>query len=568
MKKIINFLSWNFVKKSFGTVSLFLRKITFSKFALIAFVAILSVFSACSYYRVTTTPYADQNTISPLTNLNKVFVIHYGSNVYIINKIKLENDSIKGSFLADYYQFPVNKNTFPIENSSNKYKPKKGDRRIVNEVHLYVQLGALTTPNSTSIALKDITRCDIYKHDAAKTTIVGILTVFGILVSPYVIIALILLILAVTGSSCPYVYVNNGHGFVFAGEIYSGAIYAPLERNDYLTLPQLVSVNGKYQLKIANELQEVQHTNLMELIVIDHPVKSEVLIDKYGKCQTGAEIVSPLTASNFIGTDILDLVKTKDSLCYIGFTPDKDAPLTDGAIMTFDLPKGAKTAKIFVRARNSIWLDNVYKNFHGMLGSYNDKWTEKQNNSDPKKLMDWTISQKIPLLVYVEKNGQWVYFDNFNMVGPMALKDDVLSIDLTGIDKDKLKIKLEAGAYFWEVDFVGVDFSANIPVKMSTISLDNAITEDKIEVVGLLNSDDSNYYVQPETDNVAELTFTVPEKTNLDRTVILHSKGFYQINQESKGLPQMKKLKKIRKPGKFPEYSRKLMLDGIESLQN
>ena len=72
------------------------------------------------------------------------------------------------------------------------------------------------------------------------------------------------------GGSCPYIYANTANGFAFAGEIYSGAIYAPLERNDYLTLPQLIAENGNYKLKITNEQQEIQYTNLTELFVVDH----------------------------------------------------------------------------------------------------------------------------------------------------------------------------------------------------------------------------------------------------------------------------------------------------------
>jgi hypothetical protein len=567
MKNLTFFFFTRFLSSKNVSVSFLKKKSAFGTLAVVTTILIFTLFSACAYYRVTTSSNPNSGVISPLASLNKVFVIHSDSGIYLINDIKLVNDSIKGKLLVDYYSFPSKRTTFPDANSSNKYNRNKGDGRITNEVHLYLLTGSQYPENSASIALKDIYRCDVYNHDSAKTTTIGVLSVLGVLLSPFILIILILLALIITGNSCPYVYVNTGHGYVFAGEIYSGAIYVPLERHDYLNLPELVAVNGKYLLKITNELKEIQHTNLTELMVIDHPANSVVLVDKYGNCQTNSGVAPVMSATNLTGKDINQLVGVKDSLCYYGETPSKGGALTDGVIMSVDPPKDAKTAKVFIRAKNSIWLDNVYKNLHNLLGSYNDKWTEKQNKADASKLRDWAISQKIPLLLYVEKNGEWVYCDNFNLAGPMAYKDDVLTVDLKGIGNGKLRIKLESGSYFWEIDYVGVDFSTNIPVDISLAKLENAITEDKANVTDLLKSDDTQYYIQPETDNVAELSFIAPEKKTAERTVILHSKGYYQIIHESKGFPQIRKLKKIRKPGQFLEYSRELMSDGLDSLQ-
>ena len=146
-------------------------------------------------------------------------------------------------------------------------------------------------------------------------------------------------------------------------------------------MPRLVAENGKYLLKMANEQQqEVQHTNLMELLVIDHPLNSKILMDKYGNCQTALECISPMAATNFTGTDILDFVRFKDSVSYCGTPPGSEIPLTDGVIMSFKLPEGIDSGKLFIRARNSIWLDNVFKEFFGLLGNYQDDWIKWKKN--------------------------------------------------------------------------------------------------------------------------------------------------------------------------------------------
>jgi hypothetical protein len=551
----------------FRTLNIFLKIIAIT----LAFILI----SGCySFFKVTTTKFPKPETVSPMMGLNKIFVVHLGTNVFVIKNFKIENDSVKGIYESDY-SFPYKKNTFPQDNSSVRYVKKRGDERLINEVHLYIQdLRTNLYPgySTKSFALKDIYRLDIYNPDKGRTTlswIVGFVGGVALVYGSIIIIALLLLLVsAPAGSSCPYIYVNTGNELAFAGEIYSGSIYAPLERNDYLLLPRLVADEGNYKLKISNELEEVQFNNLTELIVIDHPYKSEVLIDKYGNYQTATEIRSPLTATNFLSDDILKVVKGKDSISYCGMTPDNDIPLTDGVIMTFDLPEGAISGKVFLRARNSLWLDYVYKNAHQLFGGFNNNWTKRQNKSDPKELLKWSLDQKIPLSVYIEKNGEWIFCDYFNMAGPAALKDDVIAIDLKGVDRGPLRVKLESGSYFWEIDYVGIDYSLNIPVKLSTVKIDKAITNHEDPVTDFLKYDDLKYYVQDQINDNADLSFRVPPFANAMRTIILHSKGYYQYNYHANGFPHIKKLNAIRKPEKFIEYSRDLMTTKLNDLIN
>lgn len=566
MELFKSFLNWRgLIKKSNSRKSPKLKFI-FIFLKIIAIGVAINLVSGCyNFYKVTTTSSAQPGMISPLADMSKTFVVHSGADVYLINSIKLTNDSIKGNYVGNYI-FPYKKNTFPIENSTNRYVKKEGDIRLINEVHLYLQNTVLPVDNKVSLAITDISRLDIYNPDTGRTAISWVLGfVIGGFVAFLTLILLLILFLSL-GGSCPYIYVNTGDGYAFAGEIYSGAVYAPLERNDYLTLPHLVAENGNYKLKITNELKEVQYTNLTELIIVDHPAKSEVLVDKYGNYQTAVELNSPISAVNFLGKDILNTVNEKDSLSYSGVLSDMELPLTDGIIMTFDHPEGVESGKLFLRSKNSLWLDYVYKKSHDLFGGYFDNWTKKQNKSDPEKLMDWSLSQKIPLSVLVEKNGEWVFCDYYNMAGPAALKEDVIIIDLKGIDKGPLKIKLESGAYFWEIDYVGMDYSLNMPVGLTTVNIGKAITNNEDDVTGMLKYDDLKYYVQPETYNTADLSFPVPPFTDSKRTVILHSKGYYQIMSEGRGLPKVKKLKSIREPGQFLEYSRELMKAEIDKI--
>jgi hypothetical protein len=54
-------------------------------------------------------------------------------------------------------------------------------------------------------------------------------------------------------------------------KLYGGAIFAPLERDDFMPLPNMVPTEEEYRLRITNELKERQYTNLAELWVVQHP---------------------------------------------------------------------------------------------------------------------------------------------------------------------------------------------------------------------------------------------------------------------------------------------------------
>lgn len=331
----------------------------------------------------------------------------------------------------------------------------------------------------------------------------------------------------------------DGSSYQFVGEIYSGAIYPSLERHDYIPLPDLNPGHTDYNIKMTNEVHEIQHTNLIELNVFDHPEGTNVLVDKYGKYQTTSNLQTPLEATNLKGRNILDILKEKDTLSYYGEEPGKDPALTDGIILKFKRSQNANTAKLVVKAKNTYWL-------------------EKQETVSAKKMKNWMLEQKIPLSLYIEKNGRWKFVDYYNIVGPMAAKEDILSIDLSDIETDTVRIKLEFGFLFWEVDYAAIDYTVNVPVKQRVALFESAIDNKDNDVKNLLTASDILYYVQPEIGDEVNMKFTIPEPTDSEQTLILHSKGYYKIIMNQEGEEQLKYLMAFRKKGRFPEFSSEL----------
>lgn len=528
-------------------------------FAGIAVVLLVNFIAGCYYYKASTTNQPPREELVSLTGLDKQFVVHSDLDHYYVQSLTLQGDSLELQLDSAYYL--EGDDISPVSpNSVKRYRKKKAeDARLLNEVHLYVTQKAELSDTVWMVPASAIERMDVYNHSSKHTTAYSLL--FGIALIPGVIVAaalIFLLVALLSGSSCPFIYTWNGQEYEFAGEIYSGAVYPPLERHDYLVLPGLVEENGEYKLKIANELKEIQHTNLLELMVFDHESGKEVLVDKYGTAHTISEAIGAISATSLRGEDLLPILEKEDDLIYLGGDPSKDPPLLDGAVLTFQIPSGTEKADLVISAKNSYWLDYVYQNFRDMLGISYNLWMKKQQDGDPEHFESWSLSQNIPLSVYLMKDGTWEFYDYYHTVGPMAFKKDILELDLTGLDTDQLKIKLEAGSYFWEIGYVGLDLDQTPVPEVKYISLSRAVDEKGQSVLAQLKQDDEQYYHQPEIGNQAMLSFPVPEASG-ERTIVLHSKGHYDIVQDPEGAPKVRALKEIRKSGNFNKYSNQLM---------
>ena len=413
-------------------------------------------------------------------------------------------------------------------------------------------------PATASIPFTAIEKVEICDISVGKTVLYSVGIPVAIILGTLVILGLI----AGMGGACPFIYAFDGETYDFSGQTYPGAIFPPLERHDYLPLPTLKAVDGEYRLKVANELREIQHTNLTELLVIDHPRGAEVLVDKYGVPHTLTELQSPAEAVTLRGEDVTDVVAAADDAPYMGGIPEEVNGDVDGVVLTFDRPRDASEAKLVVQGKNSLWLDYVFGEFCELLGNRYDEWYEKQSGDPAEELRQWSLERGIPLSVYVEREGEWQFVDYYDVVGPIAAKRDVLPLDISDIDSEEVKVKLEFGPLFWEIDYVALDFSADLPVQQNSVPLTAAVDRDGLNVSDLLLADDDRYYIQSEIGEHAFITFPAPEAVEgVARTTILHSKGHYEVLRNPQGKPDLKRLYSLKEPGRFIEFSRELFLN-------
>ena len=215
-----------------------------------------------------------------------------------------------------------------------------------------------------------------------------------------------------------------------------------------------------------------------------------------------------------------------------------------------------------------MWLEHVFTGFHEMFGGMYNTFSRKEGKRPASEMRELMFNQGFPLAVYVEKDGEWILNDFFEVAGPMAYKDDILAIDLGGITGDSVRVKLETGFMFWELDYAAMDFTRNLALEAVTVSATEATDENGKSVLQNINSDDGRYYVQPEIGNQALVYYPVPEFSDVSRTVILHSKGYYKIIREQKGRADLKTLKTFRDPGRMAQYSKEMYEQFLTLMDN
>lgn len=519
--------------------------------------AFFNTLVSCYYFRVKTQP-LNLESISRINQERKYIILHNDKEIYHLKDIYINETTkeISGNLEAvdsRHYEF---KARYP-NNEAPRYKPNKSNPTI--EAHIRASNLNLSEFPKVTVPLGSINRIDVYDEAMGKSIFSFVGFTLGVIVS---LIVVLVAIVALTKSSCPFVYVFDGENFNFAGELYPGAIYSAIERDDYLPLPQLKAINGKYRIQISNELKEKQYTDLAEILVAEHPANTKVILDKYGEPCLLEAPESPYQALSSNNMDCRQSLLEADSNYYL-FNEEQE---TCSIYLSFKKKKENKSGKLILKAKNSYWLDYIYGKFNEQFGSRFNEFQKRTNQLPARRIKDWTLEQDIPLKVYLKTENNWKLVDYFELVGPLSSRELVMQVDLSSIQGDSIQLKLECGYMFWEVDYAAMDFNENQSVSLSKHSPIVAIDEKENDVKHLLSKQDKKYLVQPEIGNRVLLEYSpAPARPGFQTSIFLHSRGYYEYIRDYKGEPDLKRLKSFKKKGALPAFSKQLYTELLNS---
>ena len=122
---------------------------------------------------------------------------------------------------------------------------------------------------------------------------------------------------------------------------------------------------------------------------------------------------------------------------------------------------------------------------------------------------------------------------------------------------DQLRIRIQPPAGFWALNSFAVDYTPDLPVSVEKIEPATATDLQGENVLPELVANDDRYLAMPNIGDTADLTFHVPPKrAGTDRTIFLHSRGYYKLHIAATGDPDTKTLQEIENvPGAAARYA-------------
>jgi tetratricopeptide (TPR) repeat protein len=228
-------------------------------------------------------------------------------------------------------------------------------------------------------------------------------------------------------SSCPYLYVWNGERFEFLTDFMGGGEMGHLDAPGSFNTPdpdeyvrirsdQLRERNGRYELRVTNELEEALFLDKVQLISVDHQSGTEVYPNegltvppRPFKLYSTTNARTPLSAVDEHGHDVLSRIAHLDREYPDDFKLDWIRGYADDHELTLKLS-------------SAVPADRVYLLLTG--------WTDYAWSSDNLAASQSGKSLKLPALQVKDKRGHWkTVIEN---VGIPVGRPQTVVVDLTG----------------------------------------------------------------------------------------------------------------------------------------
>ena len=268
-------------------------------------------------------------------------------------------------------------------------------------------------------------------------------------------------------SSCPYLYTWNGKEFEFitdflgGGEMGNwkehGAYHFP-DSDEFVRIPsdKLKPKDGKYEIRVTNELEEVLFLDHLKLIAVEHPAGTEVYPNEGLGIPTAGQRITyttegehaPLSALDGEGRDVLKSVKDLDYRFYDSFKP-------------LEIRGYAGTHRLTLNVDDR-------RGYNGRTLLLLTGWTDYAFSSDNLAASQSGKSLFFPKLQVKNRRGEWQTV--IDSIGISVGRPQTVVVDLTGkflTDSREVRIVTNVKTYW---DKVAVDTSGQANLRMTELS--------------------------------------------------------------------------------------------------
>jgi hypothetical protein len=349
--------------------------------------------------------------------------------------------------------------------------------------------------------------------------------------------------------SCPLVYSWDGAHWRLDSGTFGGAIAPALARTDLDNLDYATSQGGLLRLRMANELDETDYVDALSILAVDHDPDLTIAPGGDGHIYTLGALAPPLDARDYRGVDALPRVRTADGWSWESNPSRRDtavaADIRDGIELTFRNPHTAEGRLVLV-GNNTPWAAHLMQEFVGSHGRETAAWYDSlASHRALARGLGAMLAKEAFLGVSVWSAGRWEHQGYIWEAGPEIVKRQVFPLDLSRVEGDTIRIRLESAPSFWLIDRVALGASVSGPVEVHELRVESAVDQSGADVAPRISSLDGRHYVM-ENGVSAELRFRVPDvPAGRARSYLLRSSGWYRIHAPEIQPPDVALLRKV-----------------------
>ena len=503
--------------------------------------------AACNYYKpIPTSPSlsSDAKSKEIASQSQRTFIVRSNQGNFLLKNVNVRLD--KEDIIGILESIPEEHQTY-IKDEKLTYSYDSKTKPVLQELHIYAPLDPTAKIGSTvTIPISSIARMEIIERDKKRSTTNSIILATGVTLGALALAAIVTSASAANdvanipipapnpnpfnppGNSCPFVRVNDGNEFVFQGEVFGGALFHSVARQDYLPLPSL-SMGQELRIMISNERNEHQYIDLADLLLVEHAAGEKVLVDHNGNLMRVNAIEKPTEAVLNNQKEMLNRISESDNV-FCSFNDVDKSSSTNELIVKFDHPGEGKELALYLNLRDSPWLEYIFEQFMSMYGDEFKAFEETMDSKPAEELYLWQEIHQVPLTISVKTTDGWKEVSKTRFVGPVMNREIAISLEGIELKEPVIEVSFKTGFLYWEIDQIALAAVSRIsPESIQILKPSVAIDEKGKDKLRLISELDDLFLEQPVPGDKAYLTYQFKEFSgNKTYSAFLHTGGYYK----------------------------------------
>ena len=343
--------------------------------------------------------------------------------------------------------------------------------------------------------------------------------------------------------SCPFVYSYDGNQYHFEHEPVPNSINKAFETTTYGNLYKLQEIDGRYNIRITEELNSETYVNGLKLYAVDFKEENdaeEMIADIFGKPHTVKNRIAPKAFVDSMDRNWLEEITKKGKLVTSPTNLYDKGQYVMSYEAIFNKPEDLEgNAKLIISTKATELVSSWGKWFNEIIDGKNNIWwiQEALLSSNTDELLD--IIDIINLEVDLWDGNNWVNQGNIS-AGAYLFEEYLIPIDLNLLqgNMDELKIRLRSGVGFFEIDQVSVDYSNDEIIEITDLEIDEARLNGLNDVSQILSNFKDDKRVKLKKGDYIDISFEAPRLIEgYKRGFIVEFKGHFTIGSESRVNP-------------------------------